>query len=195
MTVSRARPADGAAQGRRRAGIRLAMMAVPASAALAATVFAAGPASADTGAAPNIGYGGLCLDDQGASTANFNPVQVYGCNGTDAQQWSLATAGSTIQALGKCLDVQGGGTADGTPVDLYDCNGSGAQVWIPEAGGSFYNPQSNKCLDDTNWSTTPGTQAQIWDCTGNANQSWSAASAWEQDNNPNGFLGNRVLAS
>ncbi len=125
--------------------------------------------------APIHAYGGLCLDVQGANTANFTPVQVYTCNGTDAQQWTQGTAGSTLQALGKCLDVQYGGTADGTTVDLYDCNGTGAQVWIPQGNGAFYNPQSNKCLDDTNWSTTPGTQAQIWDCTGNANQAWTEA--------------------
>ena len=118
------------------------------------------------------GYAGLCLDDRSASTANFNPVQVYTCNGTNAQQWTVVQAGSTLHVLGKCLDVNGGGTANGTTVDLYDCNNTAAQVFIPQSNGSLYNPQSNKCLDDTGWSTTPGTQAQIWDCTGNANQKW-----------------------
>jgi hypothetical protein len=122
---------------------------------------------------PIVGYGGLCIDDRGASTANFNPVQVYTCNGTPAQQWTVVQAGSTLQALGKCMDINGGGTADGTTVDLYDCNNTAAQVFIPESNGSLYNPQSGKCLDDTNWSTTPGTQLQIWDCTGNANQQWT----------------------
>ncbi|MGD0245347.1 MAG: ricin-type beta-trefoil lectin domain protein [Streptosporangiaceae bacterium] len=127
-----------------------------------------------TGATGQItGYGGLCVDVRGASTANFTPVQVYTCNGTPAQQWTVVQAGSTLQALGKCLDINGGGTADGTTVDLYDCNNTAAQVFIPQSNGSLYNPQSNKCLDDTNWSTTPGTQLQIWDCTGNANQQWS----------------------
>jgi hypothetical protein len=118
------------------------------------------------------GYGGLCVDVQGANTANFTPVQVYTCNGTAAQQWTVVQSGSTLQALGKCMDIYAGGTANGTTVDLYDCNGTGAQVFIPQSNGSLYNPQSNKCLDDTNWSTTPGTQLQIWDCSGNANQQW-----------------------
>lgn len=119
------------------------------------------------------GYGGLCVDVQGANTANFTPVQVYTCNGTDAQQWTVVQAGSTLHALGKCMDINGGGTADGTTVDLYDCNNTAAQVFIPQSDGALYNPQSGKCLDDTNWSTTPGTQLQIWDCTGNANQQWN----------------------
>jgi chitinase len=118
------------------------------------------------------GYVGLCVDVRGASSANFTPVQVYTCNGTGAQQWTVA-AGNTLQALGKCMDINGGGTSNGTTVDLYDCNGTGAQVWQPQSGGALYNPQSGKCLDDTGWSTTPGTQLQIWSCTGNANQHWA----------------------
>ena len=130
-----------------------------------------GGGSSATG--PIVGYGGLCVDDRSASTANFNPVQVYTCNGTAAQQWTVVEAGSTLHVLGKCMDINGGGTADGTTVDLYDCNGTAAQVFIPQSNGSLYNPQSGKCLDDTGWSTTPGTQLEIWDCTGNANQQWS----------------------
>jgi hypothetical protein len=127
---------------------------------------------ADNPTGPITGYEGLCVDDRGAITTNFNPVQVYTCNGTDAQQWTVVPAGDTLQALGECMDIEGGGTTDGTTVDLYDCNGTGAQVWIPQSDGALYNPQSGKCLDDTNWGGS-GTQLQIWDCTGNANQQWS----------------------
>ena len=119
------------------------------------------------------GYDGLCLDDRYSSTANYNPVQIWGCNGTGAQQWTFDQANDTLQALGMCLDVAAGGTADGTLVDLYYCNGTGAQVWQPRSDGALYNPQSGKCLDDTGWSTTWGTQVEIWDCTGNANQQWN----------------------
>jgi hypothetical protein len=119
------------------------------------------------------GYDGLCVDVKGANSANFTPAQVYTCNGTDAQQWTVVKAGSTLHALGKCLDIDGGGTADGTAVDLYDCDDTAAQVFIPQTDGALYNPQSGKCLDDTNWSTTPGTQLQIWSCTGDANQRWN----------------------
>jgi chitinase len=118
------------------------------------------------------GYGGLCLDDRSASTANFNPIQVYTCNGTTAQSWTVNSSNNTLQVLGKCMDVNAAGTANGTTVDLYDCNGTGAQVWQPQSNGSLLNPASGKCLDDTGWSTTPGTQVQIWSCTGTANQQW-----------------------
>lgn len=118
------------------------------------------------------GFGGLCVDDRGARRQNFNPVQIYTCNGTNAQRWTVNY--DTIRALGKCLDIAGGGTADGTKVDLYHCNGTGAQAWQPRSDKSLYNPQSGKCLDDTNWSTTSGTQLQIWDCvSGQADQQWT----------------------
>jgi hypothetical protein len=141
------------------------------SVAYVAAYESTGAALGPTG--PVTGYDGLCVDDRSASTANYNPVQVYTCNGTDAQQWTFDTANDTLQVLGMCMDINGGGTADGTLVDLYYCNGTGAQVWQPQSDGALYNPQSGKCLDDTNWSTTPGTQLQIWSCTGNANQQWS----------------------
>jgi beta-glucanase (GH16 family) len=117
------------------------------------------------------GYQGLCVDVRGANSANFTPVQVYTCNGTSAQQWTVVEAGSTLHALGKCMDINGGGTANGTPVDLYDCNRTAAQVFIPQSNGELYNPQSNKCLDDTGYGGS-GTQLQIWDCADTANQQW-----------------------
>ncbi|HEX4831652.1 MAG TPA: TIM-barrel domain-containing protein [Trebonia sp.] len=117
------------------------------------------------------GYQGLCLDDANASTANYNPIQVYTCNGTSAQQWTIGS-GNTLQVLGKCLDVNGGNTANGTVVNLFDCNGTGAQAWVPQPGGDLANPQSGKCLDDSG-SGGSGTQAIIYDCNGAANQRWA----------------------
>jgi chitinase len=120
---------------------------------------------------PIHGYGGKCVDVAGASTANGTSVELYTCNGTNAQSWTHS--GNTFQALGKCLDVAAAGTANGTKVQLYDCNGTGAQQWTAGASGSLVNTGSGKCLDDTGWSTADGNQLQIWSCTGAANQSWT----------------------
>ncbi|HEV2345407.1 MAG TPA: ricin-type beta-trefoil lectin domain protein, partial [Actinocrinis sp.] len=100
--------------------------------------------------AVTLAYNGLCLDNRAASTANFNPVQVYTCNGTNAQQWTLTTS-NQLMVQGKCLDVNSAGTANGTTVDLYDCNGTGAQTWVHQSNGAYLNPNSGKCLDDTGW--------------------------------------------
>ncbi|WP_329369510.1 glycoside hydrolase family 3 C-terminal domain-containing protein [Streptomyces sp. NBC_00669] len=118
-----------------------------------------------------VGYQGLCLDVNAANSADGTKVDVYTCNGTAAQQWTVGSD-NTVRALGKCLDITSAGTANGTKVQLYTCNGTGAQVWQPQADGALLNPSSGRCLDDTDESTTPGTQVQIWDCTGAANQVW-----------------------
>ncbi len=116
------------------------------------------------------GYGGKCVDVASASTANGTQIQLYTCNGTAAQSWTVGTDG-TIRALGKCMDVSAAGTANGTKVQLYDCNGSAAQVWTATAG-QLINPNSGKCLDATGPSSADGTPLQIWACGGGANQQW-----------------------
>ncbi|MGW5611687.1 ThuA domain-containing protein [Streptomyces sp. NPDC003753] len=124
---------------------------------------------------PIHGYGGKCVDVAGGGTANGTAIQLYDCNGTNAQNWTVGSAG-TLSALGKCMDVTSAGTANGTKVQLYDCNGTGSQVWQPGANGSLVNPQSGKCLDATGPSSANGTRLQIWSCTGAANQSWTLPS-------------------
>jgi beta-glucanase (GH16 family) len=131
--------------------------------------------SSSTATGPITGYGGKCVDVAGANTANGTPVQMYDCNGTAAQSWTVGSD-QTLRALGKCMDVTAAGTANGTKVQLYDCNGTGAQQWQPRSDGSVVNPNSGKCLDDTGWNTANGTQLQIWDCTGGANQKWTLPS-------------------
>jgi beta-glucanase (GH16 family) len=120
-----------------------------------------------------VNANGLCLDDQYSGTANGTPIQIWGCNGTAAQQWTYVEAGSTLHVLGKCADITSGGTANGTKVQLWDCNNTAAQVWIHHANGEYYNPQSNRCLDIPGNTTAWGTQVQIWDCNGTGAQRWT----------------------
>ncbi|WP_433181748.1 RICIN domain-containing protein [Actinoallomurus sp. CA-150999] len=121
------------------------------------------------------GYGGKCVDVAGANSANGTAVQLYDCNGTSAQQWTVGSD-QTLQALGKCMDVTAAGTANGTQVQLYDCNSTGAQKWQAGSNGSLVNPNSGRCLDATGPSSANGTRLQIWDCAGSANQTWTLPS-------------------
>jgi glucosylceramidase len=139
-----------------------------------ATYVWAGAGSAGSGGGPNrtgqiVGYGGKCVDVAGASSANGTAVQLYGCNGTGAQSWTVGTDG-TVRSLGKCLDVAAASSANGTKVQIYDCNGTAAQQWVAGAAGSLRS--LGKCLDATGPSSTDGTKLQIWDCSGAPNQSW-----------------------
>ncbi len=118
------------------------------------------------------GFGGKCVDVAGANSTNGTQIQLFTCNGTGAQSWTMASNGS-IQALGKCMDVSGAGTANGTKVQIWDCNGTGAQSWTHTSSNQLVNTNSGKCLDATGVSSADGTPLQIWSCSGGANQSWN----------------------
>lgn len=117
------------------------------------------------------GIAGKCIDDHRSVKTNDNPVDLYSCNSTLAQEWNPSNG--TIRDFGMCLDVAGGGTANGTKVQLYGCNGTGSQQWKAGANNSLVNPQSGRCLDDPDSTTTDGTQLQIWGCNGTNAQSWT----------------------
>ncbi|MDH6565284.1 type 1 glutamine amidotransferase [Streptomyces sp. SAI-117] len=117
------------------------------------------------------GVNGKCLDVDNANTADGTKIQLWTCNGTGAQKWTIAADG-TVQALGKCLDVSGGGSADGTKVQLWTCNGSGAQKWAPQTDGTVRNPQSAKCLDASGGTWNDGTPVHLWTCHTGPNQKW-----------------------
>nr|WP_229891323.1 lectin [Streptomyces lavendofoliae] len=138
-----------------------------------ATFTWAGTAGGGAATGTFTGLAGKCLDVAGGATADGTGVQLYTCNGTAAQRWTLAADGS-VRALGKCLDVTGASTADGARVQLYTCNGTGAQRWSYNATThDLVNVTADKCLDVTGNSPGDGTPAQIWSCTGGANQKWT----------------------
>ncbi|MEU2467134.1 PQQ-dependent sugar dehydrogenase [[Kitasatospora] papulosa] len=128
-----------------------------------------------SGAAPRegavTGIGGKCVDVAGGATADGTQIQLYTCNGTAAQKWTVGTD-DTLRALGRCMDVSGAGTADGTRIQLYGCNGSGAQKWTPQADGTLKNPASGKCLDAEGVSSADRTRLHLWTCGTGANQKW-----------------------
>ncbi|GAB2623853.1 lectin [Streptomyces capparidis] len=118
------------------------------------------------------GVNGKCLDVDGGRSADGTKIQLWSCNGTGAQNWTVGTNG-TLAALGKCLDVSGGGSADGTRIQLWTCNGSGAQKWAPQPDGTVRNPQSGKCLDASGGTWNDGTPVHLWTCHTGPNQKWT----------------------
>ncbi|SCF14012.1 Type 1 glutamine amidotransferase (GATase1) [Micromonospora haikouensis] len=124
------------------------------------------------GTGPIVGLGGKCLDVRNAATTDGTQIQIWTCNSTAAQTWSV-TPNSTVKALGKCLDVSGGGSADGTKIQLWTCNGSSAQNWSAQTDGTLRNPQSGKCLDVSDNNATDGQAVHLWTCMSAANQKWT----------------------
>ncbi|MFE7393004.1 RICIN domain-containing protein [Streptomyces sp. NPDC057582] len=122
------------------------------------------------------GLSGKCVDVAGASAANGTAVQLYDCNGTAAQKWTVGSDG-TIRALGKCLDVKDNSTADGAQLQLWDCTGGGNQRWGVSGARDIVNVQADKCMDATGNASANGTRLQIWTCAGTANQKWTVNAA------------------
>ncbi|GIH17100.1 ricin-type beta-trefoil lectin domain protein [Rugosimonospora africana] len=155
--------------------MRLTKRRIVAVTAVTATTLGLGIAGITAASAATAGaitgYGGKCVDIAAANSANGTQVQLYTCNGSTAQQWTIGTD-NTIRALGKCLDVAAAGTTNGTKVQIYDCNGTAAQQW-QRNGTQLINTGSGKCLDATGPSSADGTPLQIWTCTGAANQQWN----------------------
>jgi type 1 glutamine amidotransferase len=120
---------------------------------------------------PIVGLANKCLDVAGSGTADGTKIQLYTCNNSNAQKWTV-TANGPVKAQGKCLDVAGGATANGTKAQLWTCNGSGAQVWSAQSDQTLRNPQSGRCLDVSQNSSADGQQIHIWDCLNAANQKW-----------------------
>ncbi|MFB8247546.1 ThuA domain-containing protein [Streptomyces sp. NPDC055952] len=118
------------------------------------------------------GVGGKCLDVDNAQSADGTKVQLWTCNTSSAQKWTLPGDG-TLRALGKCLDISGAATADGTRIQLWTCNGTGAQTWTPHTDGTLRNPQSGKCLDASGGTWNDGTPVHLWTCHTGPNQKWT----------------------
>ncbi|WP_328437052.1 PQQ-dependent sugar dehydrogenase [Streptomyces sp. NBC_00444] len=118
------------------------------------------------------GVNGKCLDVDNAGTADGTKIQIYTCNTSAAQRWTVADDGS-LKALGKCLDISEGASADGTKIQLYTCNNTGAQKWTAQPDGTVRNPQSGKCLDASGDTWNDGTAVHLWTCHTGPNQKWT----------------------
>ncbi|WP_121745344.1 PQQ-dependent sugar dehydrogenase [Streptomyces sp. E2N166] len=134
--------------------------------------FSFGTSGGGTRTGPVTGVDGKCLDVDNSGTADGTGVQVWTCNGSAAQDWTVGGDG-TLKALGKCLDVSGGGSADGTRIQLWTCNGTGAQKWAAQPDGTVRNPQSAKCLDASGGTWNDGTPVHLWTCHTGQNQKWT----------------------
>ncbi|QFZ18137.1 ricin-type beta-trefoil lectin domain protein [Saccharothrix syringae] len=117
-----------------------------------------------------IGYQDKCVDVPNSNGVDGQRLQVWDCNGTNAQNWTFPGDG-TVRAFGKCMDVAWGSRDNGAAIQLATCSGNPAQQFVLSAAGDLVNPQANKCVDVTSWGGS-GTPLQQWECTGGANQKW-----------------------
>ena len=85
----------------------------------------------------NAGY---CMDLKWGNTANFNAVQVYWCNGTNAQWWYFDSLGRIRSGVNhnKCLEAgRGGGLY--SKMFIHDCHHGTHQRWWLLSNGRIQN--------------------------------------------------------
>ncbi|MFE4382600.1 ricin-type beta-trefoil lectin domain protein [Streptomyces cyaneofuscatus] len=119
------------------------------------------------GAIAVVAASGKCLDLQGNATADGTPVQVFRCNNSGAQQWSLT--GDTLRVRGKCAAV------NGTLVQLASCSGAAAQKFTVRADKTVLHAASGKCLGTANAADPDGTDLQVYTCSTGTAQKWTPA--------------------
>ncbi|MEU7826548.1 arabinofuranosidase catalytic domain-containing protein [Catellatospora sp. NPDC049133] len=119
------------------------------------------------------GPSGRCLEVPNSSTGNGLQTQLWDCNNSAGQAWTLTTSGQLTVYGNKCLDASGRGTANGTQVIIWDCNGQNNQQWNVNTNGTITGVQSGLCLDANAAATANGTKILLWACHGGANQQWA----------------------
>ena len=118
---------------------------------------------------------GLCLSDTGGSTTLKTTADIYTCNGSAAQAWTVTSGGTVVDGNGLCLSVTGSSTALKTTADVYTCNGSVSENWTVESNGTIVNNNSGLCLSVTGASATPGATADIYTCNGSVSENWTVS--------------------
>jgi len=142
----------------------------------------------------------MCLDLRFSSARAGTNVQLWRCNGSDAQKWRMTEDGELRPAIDDsyCLDVAASDTGLGTNVQLWPCNGTDAQRFgaisdfgshvalSTDAGGQGADAllrrertielrstlTRNRCVDVAASGTTNGTNVQLWSCNGTDAQVW-----------------------
>ncbi|WP_250002536.1 ricin-type beta-trefoil lectin domain protein [Actinoplanes sp. M2I2] len=112
------------------------------------------------------GQNSLCLDLNGAVPFDGNHVQVYECNNTIAQSWTLATDG-TLRVQGKCALAVGDNS-----IEVVTCDGRTPAQWRV-SGQRLINAATNTCLTDPSGGARAGTGVTVATCAGSASQRWS----------------------
>ncbi|NUT33928.1 MAG: hypothetical protein HOV79_12730 [Hamadaea sp.] len=118
-----------------------------------------------------IGWQNKCIDVPGSNFADGQQLQLWDCNGTNAQNWTFPGDGTIRTVTNLCMDVAWGSTANGAAIQIAHCSGNPAQQFVFSAANDLVNPQANKCVDVSGWGGT-GAPLILWECHGGGNQKW-----------------------
>ena len=116
------------------------------------------------------------LDIKNGIISNYNGIQLYDTNLTDAQKWFVNYLGDgsysikTYSDINYSMDVYNASKTNGTNLQIFNYNKSDAQKWIiKDMGDGYYSVISlcnNLSLDVDNASTANGTKIQLYESNG-----------------------------
>ena len=115
-----------------RRGRYTAATAAIAALALPGALYLTAPAAQAAAATTTIvgDNSGLCLSVTGASTSPGATADIYTCNSSVSENWTVNSGGTiTGNNSGLCLSVSGASTSPGATVDIYTCNSSVSEFW------------------------------------------------------------------
>jgi hypothetical protein len=124
----------------------------------------------------------LCLDYGDASGTPGVQLQIWPCNGSAAERFTLPhspaeRAGILTSGLSSrpCLDDKSGSTRNGTPVLASACRKTSAEDLVVEPDGTLR--LLGKCLDVKDSRRSDGTLVDLYRCNGTGAQQWEATTA------------------
>ncbi|EIM22544.1 hypothetical protein E3Q22_04355 [Wallemia mellicola] len=117
-----------------------------------------------------------CVDVAGASFGNGTPVQIYDCNGTDAQKFVIRKGQTSVKVANRnfCLDA-GSNPGSGIKAKIWQCyDGLPAQNFWYTGDNRIAVTGQGQCLDLTDGRKANGNVLQTWQCyDNNLNQVWN----------------------
>ncbi|WP_437023244.1 ricin-type beta-trefoil lectin domain protein [Streptomyces sp. enrichment culture] len=135
------------------------------------------------GKTPYVGLADKCLDLKGGTAAAGQPVQLYSCNTTPAQNWRFAPTPGAAQTdpdrgtmvIHDDWCVRPAGNTAGAAVQLQKCDGSASQELRRNASGQLIHVASGLCLAVKDANSADSTPIVLAACGADkAEQQWSA---------------------
>ena len=116
----------------------------------------------------------LCLSVTGAATTAGAIADIYTCNSSVSEYWTVNSNGTiTGNNSGLCLSVSGNSSTLKTTADINTCDGDSYEKWTVESNGTIVNGASGECLSVTGASTAPKATADLYTCNGSVSENWT----------------------
>ena len=146
--------------------------------ALPAAIYLTAPTAQAAAAAVTVANNnsGLCLSVTGSATSPGAVADIYTCNGSVSENWTVNANGTiTGNNSGLCLSVSGNSTALKTTADINTCDGDSSENWTVNAGGTIVNAAAGLCLSVTGSSTSLKATADLYTCNGSVSENWTVS--------------------